>query len=187
MKHNILPSVLLWLFAAMFSFSGFSQSQVQIGTGTATGKRIPIEPAYNYTYSQVIYLKTQINTAGDITQLKWHFVGNSLSNSNNWDIYIGHTTKTYFSSTTDWVDVSLLTQVWSGTFPDPEASGWIIFDITDFNYNNTDNLIIAVDENAGDNNSTSDDFYCSSASNYCGLTEYSSSNIDPASPPSGII
>jgi len=113
------------------------------------------------------------------------FYGSSLSNSNNWDIYIGHTTKTAFASTSDWIAVSSLTQVWSGTFADPEGSEWITFDISDFSYNNTDNLVIAVDENAANDNGFSDDFYCTSVANYRGLSEYGSTNINPASPPSG--
>ncbi|GEM_PF-1490073 len=185
MKFQMLSLILLWIFAAMFSFSGFTQSTVQIGTGTSTGQRIPIEPAYDYTYAQVIYLQSEISTAGDITHLKWYFYGSSLSNSNNWDIYIGHTTKTAFASTSDWIAVSSLTQVWSGTFADPEGSGWITFDISDFSYNNTDNLVIAVDENAANDNGFSDDFYCTSVANYRGLSEYGSTNINPASPPSG--
>ena len=185
MKNKKLLFALSWLFTVMISLSGFSQSQVQIGSGTATSQRIPIEPAYDYTYSQVIYLQSEISTAGDITDLKWHFAGSSLSNSNNWDIYIGHTTKTAFASTSDWIDVSTLTQVWSGTFADPGVAGWITFDITDFTYNNTDNLVIAVDENASNDDSFSDDFYCTSVTSYRALTKYGSSNINPASPPSG--
>jgi len=180
MKFQMLSLILLWIFAAMFLF-GFTQSTVQIGTGTSTGQRIPIEPAYDYTYAQVIYLQSEISTAGDITHLKWYFYGSSLSNSNNWDIYIGHTTKTAFASTSDWIAVSSLTQVWSGTFADPEGSGWITFDISDFSYNNTDNLVIAVDENAANDNGFSDDFYCTSVANYRGLSEYGSTNINPAS------
>jgi len=74
MKFQMLSLILLWIFAAMFSFSGFTQSTVQIGTGTSTGQRIPIEPAYDYTYAQVIYLQSEISTAGDITHLKWYFM-----------------------------------------------------------------------------------------------------------------
>ena len=43
-------------------------------------------------------------------------------------------------------------------------TGWIEFDITDFNYNGVDNLVIAVDENAEGNETSSNNFYCSSVS-----------------------
>lgn len=38
-------------------------SVVAIGSGTTTGQGIPIEPYYGYTYSQSIYLQSEINTA----------------------------------------------------------------------------------------------------------------------------
>ena len=159
-------------------------AQIQIGTGTED-ERLPIEPFYRYSYSQVIYLQSEINAGGVITEIKWYFAGDDLSNSNDWTIYLGHTTKTEFSSGSDWIDISSLTEVWSGTFPDPVTVGWITFDITDFNYNNSDNLVIAVDENASGYNSSSDYFNSTSVSTYRGIEEHDDyDNIDPTSPPS---
>ena len=175
------------LFTLLFISTLFiGYTDVTIGNGTETGERLPIEPYYGYSYSQVIYLQSEIAAAGDITELSWHFAGSSLSNSNDWTIYIGHTTKSEFSSTSDWIDVSTLTQVWSGTFTDPGTSGWITFDITDFTYNNTDNLVIAVDENASGYDGSSDDFYCTAVSENRGIEYHNDyTNPDPASPPTG--
>ena len=160
-------------------------SQIQIGTGSSDEK-LPIEPFYGYSYSQVIYLASEINASGTITQLKWYFDGSSLSNSNNWTIYIGHTTKTSFSSTSDWIAVSGLTQIYSATFTNPGAYGWLTIDITDWAYNGTDNLVVAVDENKSSYNGSSDEFNCTSVSGYRGLEFHSDgTNPNPSSPPSG--
>ena len=168
----------------LISFVMALSADITIGTGTTTDQHLPIYPYYGYSYSQVIYLQSEISAAGDITELSWYFNGSSLSNSNDWTIYIGHTTKTEFSSDTDWIDVSTLTEVWNGTFTSPTAAGWINFDITDFTYNNTDNLVIAVDENASSYNSSSDNFYCSAVSGNRAIEYHNdSTNPDPTSPP----
>jgi len=174
--------LIIFLFIGI-NLSGFAQ--IQVGTGTNTSQHLPIYAYYGYTYSQVIYLASEINASGDITELKWYFNGSSLSNSNDWTIYIGHTTKTDFSSTSDWVPVTGMTQVYSGTFTDPGGSGWITFDITDWTYNGTDNIVVAVDENASSYNGSSDMFYCTSVSGNRGIEYHNdSNNPDPASPPS---
>ncbi len=174
-------SLLLFLFAFL-NLGAFAQ--VQVGTGTNTSQSLPINAYFGYSYSQVIYLASEINASGDITELQWYFNGSSLSSSNDWTIYIGHTTKTSFSSTTDWVAVGSMTQVFSATFTDPGAAGWITFDITDWTYNGTDNIVVAVDENASGYDGSSDDFYCTSVTGNRGIYYYSDgTNPDPASPP----
>ncbi|MFO8087880.1 MAG: hypothetical protein R6T91_08810, partial [Bacteroidales bacterium] len=114
---------LLLALILMLSSSGFAQ--IQVGNGTSTGNSVPIEPYYGYSISQQIYLASEINASGTITTLQFYFDGSSLSNSNDLTIYIGHTSKTSFSSTSDWVPLSGLTQVYSSTFTDPATSGWI--------------------------------------------------------------
>ncbi|HPE58679.1 MAG TPA: carboxypeptidase-like regulatory domain-containing protein, partial [Bacteroidales bacterium] len=172
------------LLSFMIIQSENANSQVIIGDGTVVGKSLPIEPFYGYTYSQVIYLASEIDAAGDITKLSWYFAGSSLSNSNDWTIYIGHTTKTQFESTIDWIDVTTLTQVYSGVFADPGVAGWIEFDITDFTYDGISNLVIAVDENKASYNGSADDFYCSNVVENRGLVYRNDyTNPDPLSPP----
>lgn len=178
---SLLFGVLLF---GLLAFTAQSYAQVQIGDGTVTGKALPIEPFYGYTYSQEIYLASEINASGDITTLSWYFAGSTLSNSNDWTIYIGHTSKSEFDSISDWIDVSTLTQVYSGEFADPGAPGWIEFDITDFTYNGVDNLVIAVDENKSSYNGSSDDFYCTTVASNRGLVyRNDNTNPDPATPP----
>jgi hypothetical protein len=181
-----MKRILLLILLAVFLIPWIGNAQIQVGSGTTTDERLPIEPYYGYSYSQVIYLASEINASGTITELQWYFNGSSLNNSNDWTIYIGHTTKTEFSSTSDWVAVGDMTQVYSGTFTDPGAAGWITFDITDWAYNGTDNIVVAVDENASGYNSSSNDFYCTSVTDNRGLEYHNdATNPDPASPPTG--
>src|SRR5690606_17003129 len=68
---------------------------------------------------------------------------------NNWTVYLGNTTKTEFATDTDWVPVSEMTQVFSGTII-PVANDWfeIIF-TTSFDYTGG-NIVVAIDENTPD-------------------------------------
>jgi len=174
-----------FLFTMLFMVVGSwqTQAQISIGSGTTTGQGLPVEPFYGYSYSQVIYLASEINASGDITTLTWDFAGSSIDSSNDWTIYIGHTTKSEFASDTDWEDVANLTQVFSGTVG-LDANNKVVVDITDFAYNGTDNLVIAVDENASGYDGSSDDFNCSSVSGNRGIMyRNDTTNPDPTAPP----
>ena len=83
-------------------------------TGTATTSYLPIYGFYGYNYTQQIYTQAQINKAGNITKLRFFYVSGTITNSKDWVIYMGHTTKTAFSSTTDWEPLANLTQVFAG-------------------------------------------------------------------------
>ena len=97
MKKFSLTILLLTMLAiCAVSFA----DTVQIGTGTATTSYLPINGFYGYTYSQQIYTQAQINKAGNITKLRFFYVSGTITNSKDWVIYMGHTTKTTFSSTT---------------------------------------------------------------------------------------
>ena len=91
-------------------------AQITIVSGTVTDQAIPIEPYYGFTYSQVIYLASEIGASGNITGVKYYATSlTTLTNSNDWTVYIGHTTKPSFASTSDWEAVTGLTQVFTGT------------------------------------------------------------------------
>lgn len=157
-----------------------------IGTGTSESS-LPIEPYYGYSYSQSIFLQSEINlTNSRIDKIAYYWNGVALADaSNSWTIYMGHTAKTAFSSTTDWVPTSAMTQVFSGTVELPATAGWIEISLTTpFNYNNMDNLVIAVDENEDDYDGSSEYFYCTSvATNRSIYYQNDGTNPDPATPP----
>src|SRR5688572_18679962 len=104
---------LLLAFVVCFALQG--RAQVLIGNGTNQDQNVPWEPYYGYTYAQSIYLASEINATGDITALQWYFSGTStLPDNQQLVIYLGHTSKTSYSSNADWEDVANLTQVYAG-------------------------------------------------------------------------
>jgi len=106
---------LLFLFAIAFSWQGNAQVSIGMANDGSTYNSAPIAPYYGYSYSQIIYLSSQISASGTITALEFQLnPGTVLTNSDDTvDVWIGHTTKTSFASTTDWVDISTLTASFS--------------------------------------------------------------------------
>jgi hypothetical protein len=162
---------------------------VQVGSGTATSAYLPIRAYYGYTYSQQIYTQAQIATAGNITKLRFYLSSGTPTNSSAWVVYMGHTTKTTFTSTTDWVPVGSMTQVFSGTVTFPAAGNWMEITLnTSFSYNNTNNLVIAVDENTPSYAASDCYWYSFTSGTNTGIYYYNdNTNPDPAAPPTGIL
>lgn len=183
MKKLLLLIALLFLAAVTFT-TAYADT-VQIGTGTTTSSYFPIYGLYGYNYSQQIYTQAEINRAGTISKIRFYYVSGTITNSKDWVIYMGHTTKTVFSSTTDWEPLANLTQVFAGDVSSmvPLANNWMEITLTTpFNYNNTNNLIIAVDENTSGYASMSWGAFASGANR--GISYYNdTTNPNPASPP----
>lgn len=175
------------LMILMLSFC--INAQISIGEGTNEAQGTPFDPYFGYSYSQSIYLASEINANGSITALQWYYSGvTDLSNNQDIKIYLGHTSKTVFASISDWVTLPEMTEVYSGGIV-VSGPGWVTltFD-TPFPYNGTDNLVIAVDENMDGYNGSSDDFYNSSVSGNRSIYFRSDTiNPDPAEPVDGIL
>ena len=175
-----------------FLFTIFSFSQVNVGTGTTQNEEMPIEPYYKFSYSQVIYTAAEINASGSITGIK--YTANpetTLANSDGWEVWLGHTTLSSHSldeeGVPSWVDISELTQVFAGTVSVVDQVVDIVFE-TPFEYNGTDNLMIAVNETSNVNNtwdSSTHDFYCTLTPGVArGIVSYNdTAAIDPSNPP----
>ncbi len=145
MKRYLSLIVLIALMLSIFSLS--YALTVQIGDGTATTRRLPIDGYYHFTYSQQIYTQSQIGQGGSISKIRFYYASGSLTNSQGWRIYLGHTQKTAFSSASDWETPAGLTEVFDGDVSSllPAAGNWMEIPLTTpFTYNNTDNLVVAV-------------------------------------------
>lgn len=144
------------------------------GTGTSTQAYTPLVTNYKNSYAQMLYTPAEVGGTGSIISVDFNSVS-SNSVARNIHIYMGTTTKTAFSSNTDFVSFNNLTEVYSGTWD--IASGWNSFTLnTPFDYDGTQNLVVAVYSTATSYSSTS--FYSTTTSGYTTVYNYSDS-YDP--------
>ena len=118
----------------------------EIGDANDGTYQIPINHWYHKSYVQQIYLANDIGEAGEITALAFHYMLTTSLTKTPVTIYLGNTTKTEFSSTTDWVPLSQMQQVFTGSIT--FENGWtgIYFDVP-FAYTGC-NLVVAVLNNS---------------------------------------
>ena len=149
-----------FLFLFLISFASFGQVIIGAANNGDAFNSSPITPYYGYSYSQTIYLASEINANGNITSLNYQLnPGTSIASCDETvDVWVGHTAKTNFTSTSDWVAVNTLTQVLtSGTITAAGDVATLTFSAP-FAYNGTDNLIIAIDANEAGYGASTDYF-----------------------------
>ena len=193
LKRSILSCILPFLCILLLSIPDKSfagEITVDIGSDYGSSYYPPIcTYFYYYTYSQQIYLQSELNPGQEISidQIAFHYQGAAWSQ--DIVVYMGNTSKSTFSSGTDWVSTGSMTQVYSGSYT-VSTNGWYTITLDNpFTYNNSDNLVIAVDEN--------DLYYPTATTNYFwnnylgvnrGLYWYGDSpNPSPSSPPAGAL
>ena len=166
-------------------------SGVQIGDGTAQNM-IPVYPFYGYNYTQSIFLQSEINIPNQrIESIAYYWNGAGVgTNTSDWVVYMGHVQRNQFNDNTDWVPVGEMVQVFNGHLDIPAVAGWIEIELDfPFVYNNTDNLVIAVDENTPAYDGSGQYFYSTPTTGQNRSMRYynDSTNPDPASPPNGTL
>ncbi|KQC05236.1 MAG: hypothetical protein APR54_00035 [Candidatus Cloacimonas sp. SDB] len=141
------------------------QPYIEIGAGTTTNYYIPFYGNYDYGWSRVIYLQSEIGAAMNIGTLSYN-VSSSPSNYEtiNQKIYMKHTSDSTFTSGA-YEDNSTYTLVYDGPIT-WNGSGWHDIQLdTSFNYNGVDNLVIYYQNQDGSYSSGYPYFYYTSQSN----------------------
>ena len=126
MKKSTL--LLFALFTILFQVN----AQVTIGAGNLQTENAPFEPYFGYSYAQTIYLASEINASGTITDIQWYYSGTSdLSSSQDLTIYMAEVAKTEFASTTDWEPLASFTEVYAGGITVTAGTeGWVTLTLT---------------------------------------------------------
>ena len=138
-----------------------TSSYVQIGTGSSESSNLPIYPYYNYGYSQQIYMSYEFDGSHTIYNISYYCTSTSTF-ARPVKIYMGHTSASVFSTGNDWIPASQLTLVYDGLLEVSNMDNWLLIPLdTPFEYNGTDNLVLAVDDNSGEWYSTNTIFKCS--------------------------
>ena len=157
---------------------------IEIGTSETTNTFLPSYSYYKQALSQQIYTAEEIGTAGAIVSIAFYNEA-TTTRTRTYDFYLKTTTKSSFSSKTDWITVAATDKVFSGTVT-MTAGAWttIVFD-TPFEYDGTSNLVLVADDNTGRYDS-SPYMACSVFSTTTSQAIYywdDNINFDPLSPP----
>jgi hypothetical protein len=165
------------------SVNTIPEGSITIGAGdSATNDFLPSFSYYNYALTQQIYTAEELGEAGTINGMAFYNDGGERTRT--YDFYLKATTKSSFTSRTDWVTVTDADKVFSGTVT-MTADAWtfVVFD-TPFEYDGTSNLVLVADDNSGSYTSTP---YMScrvfAASNQTLYYFDDNINFDPLSPP----
>ena len=120
---------------------------IEIGEATTINNYLPSYNYYNYSLTQQIYTAAEIGTAGTINSIA--FFNEGSEKTRTYDIYLKHTTKSSFSSKTDWITVAAADKVFSGNVTLTVGDWTFIIFSTPFEYDGSSNLVVVVDDNSG--------------------------------------
>ena len=174
----------------MFSASTLAQERsttVEIGTAEESTFRLPCTPGNWYSISEQIYTADEIANAGGgpgtITSISFYGY-NSWTTSpgtRTWDVYLVNTTKSTFSSASDWVGVNASQKVFSGTISIIKNT-WTTVPINNFTYEGG-NLLVVVDDNSGSSTQSSGHGgYVFNTTSHQSNWAASSDDINPSNP-----
>ena len=116
---------------------------LQIGEGTATTNLFPTNSCYNYSYTQQIFLSSEMNGAADIHSIAFD-VNSVAYSSRNISIYMMHTT----AASSDWLNATTAQLVFNGVVNLVEGWNTVVF-TTPFQYNGTENLALIIIDSTG--------------------------------------
>ena len=121
---------------------------ILIGDGSsATSDVLPSYSYYKYALTQQIYTSNELGEAGTITSIA--FYNGGAEKTRTYDFYLKSTTKSAFSSTTDWETVTEADKVFSGSVV-MVANDWTVITLDNpFFYDGTSNLVLVSDDNSG--------------------------------------
>ena len=115
--------------------------------GTTTNQYLPSFNYYKQGLSEQIYTSAELGGAGLITSIA--FYNGGAEKTRTYDFYMKATTKSTFSSKTDWIAVSSGDKVFSGSVT-MVANNWTTVTFsTPFVYDGTSNVVLVTDDNTG--------------------------------------
>ena len=152
----------------------------EIGTGTSTNQYIPTNNTKRYSLTEQIYTAAELGEAGTITGIEFYYSG-STARSRTLQIYMVSTTKSSFSSTTDWIKPTSSDMVYSGSVSFAARSWTTITFSTPFTYDGTNNVALIVDDNTGSTNTSAMSFYVYTASSNQAMYINGNTNYNPTS------
>ncbi len=133
-----------------------------IGNGTNTTYAVPFNTFFKYSYSQQIYTAAEMGvTEGTIVSIAFPYFYSTPTTMNDITVYIGQVNVSSFTSATNWIPVSELTQVFHGSVLCTNANNNLVtidFDET-FEWDGESNIVVAILNNQGSYENSDPRFY----------------------------
>jgi len=146
---------------------------------------------YHISYTQSIYPKQTLDIQGRQINSIWMYWMNyqNVVCAMDVDIYMAHTDLEAFADANSWLLESELTSVLSGWVELPATSGWVEIPLhRPFVYDNTHNLVIAINQHQLSNLTGNQAMFGSLDAEYRSLNfESPHYQVDPAYPPQGVM
>lgn len=148
---------------------------------------MPVHNQSKYSYTQQIFDASELNGASTINSVSFYYAFTTpLTAKNNVDIYLAHTNKSTFNgSVEDYISNANFQLVYTGNLNC--VQGWNTFTFSNpFQYNGVDNLLLVVDDNSNNYNSSSFTFFSHNTTpDYKALYYFNTADINPANPETG--
>ena len=174
-----------WSMEAMFSTAMCDNAVIaSTGASDGTGYTTPVNNLWKYTLSETIIDSAELAGIGDITSIAYSYAySTAMTDKTDVTIWLQPTNKTAFASSSDLVvlDTTIAVQVYHG---DLNCSlGWNYFSFTaPYTWDGHSNLLVIVDDNSNDYNSSAYVFDKTSCTEYKTIEWHSDSyNPDPTS------
>jgi parallel beta-helix repeat protein len=144
---------------------------------------VPVARASYYSYSQQIYLASELGKAGTISSIAFD-CNTPDTTQETINILMGYTSQTYFAAVGNYIPYSNLTPVYSGTYRF-NSKGWNSIDLqTPFDFDGHKNLVVVVEKRTGKSSQVY--FAGEETANNMSICYYGGSPINiSATPPSG--
>ena len=126
---------------------------ITIGEGNGMTDAVPYNTFYNYSFTEQIFLASEIEYAGNIKAVSFRLAYSyNTEHTSDIVVYLKNVPRSGFEDTSDYEPVTEEDIVFSGSWTIPaDYDGWITINFdTPFAYNGTYNLLIAIDENSED-------------------------------------
>ena len=128
MKKHLLIAFAL---ALCVPWATRAQETVEIGDGTSSSYYVPFNSLYGYSFTEQIFLASEINMAGQITSISFYLNQSyTADQTNTIALYMKNVSRSTFSSNTDYETVSASDLVYSGSWTIPASTtGWITIEL----------------------------------------------------------
>ncbi|WP_107040230.1 T9SS type A sorting domain-containing protein [Brumimicrobium mesophilum] len=147
-------SFIICVTALFFNSANSQIYETSLDQGTSQNTNIPVYSYYGYSYSQSIYLASEFlpavqGTSTEISKLSFFNVSGNLTNTDNWTILIGQTSKTSFQNGSDWEASTNMDIVYDGSITSNGANGWIEIELdATFLWDGVSNIVVGVRDQA---------------------------------------